>query len=350
VDVRQPWGPYGALFDEIFERNMARVRQSSAAQPIRFDLVEFARQTMWQTVAAMLGIDGIDGPEQVEVLQRLAVAFVNAATVEFGHNDPAVTVEAGRHALQHVREHFFRKSYERRLQQVALGANDPSIRLPGDLITTMILAANGAPDSELILRETMVFFTASVNNPVNQTSFALEDLESWLQFHPDDLSRLNDDLFFSRCVQETIRLHRTGNPYLLRRAVKDCELASGVAFKAGNRAALYIGVANLEEDVFGPDAKSFNPHRKLPEGIKPFGLGFGGGPHMCIGRPLLVFDQGSPLTLGFQGRFLKALVRAGVRPDPEGAREKPAHAADKYAHFGVMLTAPLVSGGHNITG
>src|SRR5262249_51801014 len=155
-------------------------------------------------------------------------------------------------------------------------------QLSGDLITTMILASHGKPDAELILRETMVFFTASVNNPIHQTVFALEDLHHWLADHPEDVARLNEDMFYSRCVQETLRLHRTGNPCLLRQVERDFELKSGRRFKAGDRVALYIGIANTEEGVFGPDAKRFNPHREIPKGLKPFGLGFGGGNHLCI--------------------------------------------------------------------
>lgn len=343
VDIRQPWGPGGSLFDELFERNMEQMRTGQPSTPIKFNLVEFARRTVWETVCRMLGIDDVDRPERAAVLQALAGSFVNAATVEFTLGDHAAAVDAGRDALAQVRQEFFEPSYQRRLALVEQSKSDTTVRLPGDLITTMILAGEGDPDSALILRETMVFFTASINNPVNQTPFALEDLERWLLDHPEDLQRLDDDNFYSRCVQETLRLHRTGNPYLVRRAANDTELKSGLRLNKGDRVALYIGVANLEEEVWGPDAAQFDPYREIPTGLSPFGLAFGAGAHMCIGRPLLVFEQGNPIKMGMQARMLKSLVKSGVRPDPDGERVKAPHAADRYSQYGVLLGRPLAS-------
>lgn len=341
VNVRQPWGPEGTLFDEIFARNMTTLHDAAAASSSSFNLVDFARQTIWETICRMLGIDDVSSPERAAQLRSLAAAFVEAATVEFTLKDEQQVVDAGREAMARVRADFFLPSYRRRLAEVERAREDPTIALSGDLITTMILASDGKPDEELILRESMVFFTASVNNPVNQTPFALADLEQWLAEHPEDRALLDDDHFYSRCAQETLRLHRTGNPYLIRRVREDTELKSGRAFKQGDRLALYIGIANLEEGMWGADAKRFNPHRVVPDGLQPFGLGFGGGAHMCIGRPLLVFERGAPIKLGLQARMLKSLVLAGVRSDPAGERVKAPHAGDRYLRFDAMVGEPL---------
>lgn len=344
IDVRRPWGPFGALFDEFFEQNLAAICQG-ARTPVAFDLVEFARRTICQTIVAMIGIDNVAAAEELALFQSLARAFINAATVEFTLEDHTTVVSTGREALDTVRSVFFWTSYERRVRLVSEAAGDAAKRkdLPADLITTMILAAGDAPDPELILREAMVFFTAAVNNPVNQTPFGLEDIELWSAAHPRELTRLDDDVFLSQSVQETLRLHRTGNPYLLRRAVTDATLESGFQFRAGDRIALDLGAANHDKTVFGSDAAEFNLLRTVPAGVKPYGLAFGSGTHACIGRPLVVFDQGNPISLGFQTRMLRGLVRAGIRPDPQGARVKEPHAADRYASFGVVVGPPLSS-------
>jgi len=348
IDVRQPWGPEGALFDEAFARNLGelRAREAAADGLVRFDLMDFARKVFWQTLAAMIGFDSVDKPELVELLQSLVLPIVNAASVEFSKLDHDQIAAAGRAAIDQVRVTFFDPAVDRRIRQVLEADGDTAKlgALPGDLITSMVIAAGGTPDRGLVLRDALAVFAAAVNNPVNQTAYQLEDLEAWLAEHPGDRELLHSDAFFDRAAQETVRLHRTGNPYLVRQALHDADLqTTGRHIERGQWIALWIGQGNLDQSVFGDNAASFNPHRRVDQrGVKPYGLGFGAGPHVCLGRPLLIWGQGDEAAaLGLQARMLKALVHAGVRVDPGGAREIAAHAAERYVRFGVFLGESL---------
>jgi cytochrome P450 len=84
---------------------------------------------------------------------------------------------------------------------------------------------------------------------------------------------------------ESLRLHQPV-PTLLRIALKDVTLASGRKIAKDERIALFFTPANRETGVFGADANEFNPYRVAPPKLQPWGLTFGGGVHMCIGRPL----------------------------------------------------------------
>ncbi len=97
--------------------------------------------------------------------------------------------------------------------------------------------------------------------------------------HPEQMQRLRDDpKLIRRAVEEMVRW---SNPVitLMRVATADTHIGSQ-AVKAGDRVVVWLASANRDEGVF-PDADKFdvtrspNPH-----------LGFGFGPHTCLGGPL----------------------------------------------------------------
>ncbi|MBI2802373.1 MAG: cytochrome P450 [Gammaproteobacteria bacterium] len=97
--------------------------------------------------------------------------------------------------------------------------------------------------------------------------------------HPGQMELLRrDPKLIRRAVEEMVRW---SNPVitLMRVATADTEIG-GQAVQAGDRVVVWLASANRDEDVF-PHADKFdvtrspNPH-----------LGFGFGPHTCLGGPL----------------------------------------------------------------
>ena len=67
--------------------------------------------------------------------------------------------------------------------------------------------------------------------------------------------------FLKRAGHEAIRLHLP-SPALLRIALRDVVLSSGVKILEGERVACLFTPANRDVKVFGEDARKFNPYRE----------------------------------------------------------------------------------------
>ena len=98
-------------------------------------------------------------------------------------------------------------------------------------------------------------------------------------------------------------------------------LDSGRRIRAGQKVFIDIPAVNRDEAVFGTDAASFNPHREIRKGVQPYGFGFGGGAHKCIGRPLAVsHDRHGPGTtpadhIGAVVRIVQRIASVGYLID-----------------------------------
>ena len=97
--------------------------------------------------------------------------------------------------------------------------------------------------------------------------------------------------------------------------------------------------ADRDVSVFGGDADIFDPHRyqRLPQRVKHFGVAFGGGAHVCLGRPLVMGRDTGVDSEGFQYLTLRRLLDAGVEPD--GIPRLAASGQRHYEHFPVRLRA-----------
>jgi cytochrome P450 len=111
------------------------------------------------------------------------------------------------------------------------------------------------------------------------TTFALASAVRWLIEHPYDLeSLLGRPELMKTAVDEFIRFSSPGT--YLGRTVKTDTMVGATPLRAGDRVILSYGAANRDPDVFpSPDKvlldRSPNPH-----------LGFGHGPHACMGLHL----------------------------------------------------------------
>ncbi|WP_433502942.1 cytochrome P450 [Pseudonocardia halophobica] len=347
ISSDQPWGAEGTLIDDVFARYLAEVVESVEPRDgrVHFDLIPVGRRIIWRLTAAFVGLDNIDDPAQVERFMGLVEPVLEGLTLEYQPEERhAEILVAARENRALIREEMFDPSLARRralVEKVRAGeasADD----LPGDLITSM-LGQSDEPDIELIFREMVALLAAAVNNPVSQMAWALDDATPWLDAHPEYRDRITEKEFLGHMVKETMRLHRSSRPHVVRIAVKDTVLeTTGREVPQGTWVSLWLQAANRDTTVFGEDANEFDPFRTpLDPSVQPFGIGLGGGAHVCLGRPLLLWDQGDEDAQGLLVKLLRFLLTAGVRPDPEGEQhEGGPEGGRRHDRYDVVMPAP----------
>jgi cytochrome P450 len=312
---------------------------------VKVDLVTLVRGMLHRIAAATTGIDGVDTPERTERFRRFIEELGAAATVEWSNEDHDAVLALGMSRRAAFVEEFFGESVRRRQDIVARYRAGELSRedLPVDLLTLLYLHWDEQWDDELPLREATLFLVAATQTTTHTLPHVIVHMAEWLRDHPEDEGKQHDPDFLRLMINESLRLHQPA-PTLLRYATSAVTLASGREIAEGERVALLFVPANRQTDVFGEDAGTFNPYRgSATNGARPWGLTFGGGAHVCVGRPLvtgLAKRDGAQPTEGTMLRILRALYTAGVELDPEDPPvpvESSHH--DTYSRMPVFLTA-----------
>jgi cytochrome P450 len=247
-------------------------------------------------------------------------------------------MKAALDAWTEVFERWYVPSLESRRQLLARhrAGELADSELPHDLLTIIAGGAATFDDPQVGFAVAMHLADGSIGTNTHVLVHGLADLANWFAQHADDYDRRTDPMFLESALRETIRLHNPGTT-LSRVALEDVTLSTGRVIKAGQYVALFRDVINQDRALFGPDADLFDPHRVVPVGVYPFGVGFGSGAHMCIGMPL-VMGQGG--ITGMQVPVVQALQAAGVRPDPAQPAQKHVEVRpfrDEYTTFPVMF-------------
>ena len=153
-----------------------------------------------------------------------------------------------------------------------------------------------------------------------------------LPLHSSQSSNLqNKPALWSRCANEK------SPPVLAVKAMWGYQLHCKIRGSAHR--ARYL-------ELFGKDAASFNPHRKIAHRIPPFGLTFGIGIHTCFGRDIAgglgqTKDVAQAPHIGTLSNLLKSLLANHARPDPEAppvadtATERP-----NWGSYPLLVGAP----------
>ena len=238
---------------------------------------------------------------------------------------------------------FFSSSVARRRALIELFHRGEVERdeLPVDLITMLYLHWNDDWDDGLPIREACLFLVAATQTTTHSVPHLIAHLDEWFESHPEDRAKVSDREYVKRAAHEALRLHLP-SPALLRIANEDVTLSNGKTIAAGERVACLFTPANRDPEVFSPDAREFNPYREVNT-VKPWGLTFGGGEHICIGRTLVTGlsartdnDEGTNGTLV---NIASALYGAGIEIDPDDPptyTEASHH--DAYGRFPILLT------------
>ncbi|HPD93179.1 MAG: cytochrome P450 [Rhodobacter sp.] len=298
---------------QVFPPALAQVLGPLAAGG-RMDLVDFGYRVTMNLTADFAGIDRPEkSADETERLLRLVKIFSEGATLVHSTRDKDAVRAEVRAGLEDLRETFLAPSIARR--QAALDQGDAD--LPRDVLTLLLRdrEKQGLSDA-VILREMAFFLQAGSHSTANSTVHALHEI--FLRW-PDVAARARlrqDPIYLQRCVHESFRLH-PASPVAWRRPEGSCPRS------AEGRVELNFAAANRQQDIFGATADDFDPDRAAPEGVPRWGLTFGFGMHMCLGRDL---DGGLPAgpdtdpathQYGIVTQLVRSLLARDVRPDPE---------------------------------
>jgi cytochrome P450 len=329
----------------VVEQQMARLSAEHRGPDglVRADIAPMVRSMLYRIAATTTGIDDVQTPERIERFRSFVERLGESATVEWSTRSHDEVIREGLQIRDRFAEEFLRPSLRRREELIAGHRAGKLAReeLPTDLITLLQLHWNEDWDENQIWREVCLFLVAGTQTTTHTLPHVIVHLTDWVADHPGDADRRTDPEFIRLAAYESLRLHQPA-PTLLRIATRDVTLAGGREIASGERVALFFTPANRQTDVFGPDAGQFNLHREKIPARRPWGLTFGGGPHICIGRPLVTgltssVDHESG-TYGIMIRILKAFYDAGIQLDPHDPPERNAASYhDSYQRFPVIF-------------
>lgn len=301
----------------------------------RGDLVVLVRDVCMRAAAALIGFDNYADESAARRLFELLGPLAAGATVEWSERDHATVIREGLEAKAAYVAEFFAPAWERRTAPADGSPDDRRV----DLLAIMADHFQPHWDADLPVRESILFLAGSTGNPVGQIVYAFDDLWQWRADHPED-DPLGDEAFLRAAIDETLRLHIAGSPVLTRTAVEDTVLSStGRVVHAGEVLALDMVGANRDPEVFGETPERYDPHRSatLPDRVAPYGVAFGGGAHVCIGRPLVLGAGMRVDTLGLEFQVLTTLLRQGVEPDPDRAPALTTGGQVQFASYPVCV-------------
>ncbi|MGA0877759.1 MAG: cytochrome P450 [Ilumatobacteraceae bacterium] len=323
----------------------------------RGDLLPLARRTMLTLSLMVAGVDRRQNDDaELDEIYGLMDRLARASTVAHALGDKEAIIAEGDRALAEFARDFFEPSRRRRaeiLSRLTSGAIEED-ELPKDVLTTLLRNQDRLVlPEETVLREVAYFPWVGSHSTSNQLVHAMHHVFEWLNEHASDRQRLIDDpVVFQRFVHESLRLH-PASPVSLRLALEDVELKSGVRIPAGEQVAIRLDDVNRDPSIWGDDAERFDPFRRLPDGVMPWGLSFGHGVHACLGQELaggvefLDSDpRGAPVghlvgAITVMGRFMLAV---GARPDPDRPPELDRTTTRQVWGMYPVLFGPTVPG------
>jgi len=299
------------------------------------DLVEFGYRVTMNLTADFAGIDRPSKtPAETEHLLRLLKTFSEGATLVHSTRDKEEVRAEVRAALEELRVSFFAPSMARRQEALAVGGDG----VPRDVLTLLLRDREklGLTD-DVILREMAFFLQAGSHSTANSMVHALHEIfQRWPDLPARERLR-RDPLYLQRCVHESFRLH-PASPVAWRQPENACPMSGE------GRVVLDFAAANRQQDLFGPTADEFDPDRVYPEGIPAWGLTFGFGMHMCLGRDLDGGVLPGPDTdparhqYGIVTQLIRTLLDRDVRPDPGRAAVQDVNTLRKnFSSYPVLL-------------
>jgi cytochrome P450 len=323
----------------------ALIAPDLAGEPVEADLVPLMTELLHKVGAAVTGLDDVDSPERALQLQQLIAAIGPGITVEWVREGENEILQRARAAMSELERDFIRDSAARRRDLVDRHRAGELTRedLPRDVLTMLLLNWEDSWDEALPVREISIFLLASTQTTARLGPHVIQHLWEWRAAGGEVPL---DPNFLGAAAAETLRLH-VATVAMLRQATAEVVLQSGRIVQPGEVVVLQFDRANRDPRWFGDDAEQFNPARPalLEPPAMPWGLSFGGGAHMCIGRRMVTggdllgahSDGAGHGTKGSLLTILATLLACGIEPDPSKSAHKN---ADTFYDF--YNTYPVV--------
>jgi cytochrome P450 len=291
-------------------------RSEVTGSPIRAELMILMENIYWQLASAIVGLDGVTTETSAEILRETVHPVMEGVHIDSLMGDQSDALKRANLARESFCREYFDPSLERRrelLQRAASGRVDAK-SVPSDAIVSMLKARLGR---ELILNEVTNLLVAATSNNSNAIAQCLIDLQEWFVRYPKDEGRRFDRAFLSLAMEETIRLRGSTHLRVRRFAVDGKLRSSGRDFSAGEQLVIDTARANRDPEVFGGNADEFDPYRCAEAGspVRPYGLSFGDGKHMCLGRRLALGDRRTGRA-GILIPVISGFYEAGIAFDP----------------------------------
>ncbi|WP_333740619.1 cytochrome P450 family protein [Streptomyces sp. IBSBF 2806] len=164
---------------------------------------------------------------------------------------------------------------------------------PGDDLTSLLIQARDQDDrlSEEELLGTLFLMIAGGQDT---TAALITNAIGALLLAPDQLEHVREGrATWEDVVAETMRVHTPGAYSPMRFAVEDIDL-DGVLIRKGEAILVSFAAGGREPERHGPHADRFDLLRKNRDS-----LGFGHGPHRCMGAPLAAVEAASAFAALF---------------------------------------------------
>ena len=314
------------------------------------ELVTLSHEMMMNLAAL---ISGVDRPQRTTDeslhLYRYLMKFIEGATLAHSTRDKAEVSAEVLAALEAWDDEFLTPSIAVRraaLDRLAAGEITED-GLAKDVLTVLLRNQDNLHlPHEVLRREIAFFLLAGAHTSATAFTRSIDRIFGWLAAHPEDGPRVRSDrMFVQRCVHETIRLHPS-SPVGMRWAEADIPLPDGRTARPGDKVVIDLMAVNRDPATFGADGADFNPERKLPDGVAPYGLSFGTGMHACIGQDLsggLVPNPdgtgADPHLFGLVAVAVQAMFDRGVAFDPDAPPSIDTTTARPYwARYPVRFT------------
>lgn len=282
---------------------------------VRCDLVQLADRLFVGFGANMIGFTDMDDPQRQARLSEIIPGIFGGVLAQFFDDRDAVFTMAAEAKQRLIDEYYIpaRDAYREMYAKVKLGKMIED-DIPRSLMKLIVSQADPAyADDEIGIRDAILVFNTAIGTSVQSVVHMVHDTAKWFAEHPEDRALATDMDFLSRCMQETIRLKAPFISFLVRRARADFNVGEHEVAK-DDELHVEIPRANRDPSVFGSDASEFNPWRAQPVKLPRYGIGFGSGPHACLGLRVVLGNDGHS---GSHVRFMQTLFSHGVAPDPD---------------------------------
>ena len=184
---------------EIFPRTVNRTLEPFIAAG-KGELIDVGYRNTMNLTADFAGIDRPEqSPKETETLLKLVHAFSEGATLVHSTRDHDDVKREVAEALEILDKEFLTPSLQKRriaVEQVEKGELQED-ELPRDLLTTLIRNEDRLPlPYEVLRREVAFFLQAGSHSTANSITHAMHEVFSWCKNHPEDQSKVEQDMIF----------------------------------------------------------------------------------------------------------------------------------------------------------
>ena len=293
------------------------------------DLLELSGMLAVVLAAKRAGVDHDGSREQLLELWYAGVNLAQAAAL--------ADVVEGREKIQRevmetlarLRDRYVLPALEQR--RALLRSGD---ELPHDLVSAALLARESGEivlDDELLTREVGLYLHGGSHTSAQTTCNAFHFLLGYEQEARHDLLEraATSSLAAQQVVHETLRL-KPMTPRVKRRATVDTTVGE-LTIPAGTTVIMDVRAANRDERLYGQHPERFDIDRRVDDKVQLWGLSFGAGAHICIGRsvaggfPLHGGEDDSDTSqahlYGLVAHMVHAIAQHGVARHPSNDPE-----------------------------